>query len=246
MNFQPLLAFYGVIVLEESWREQIYSWSNEELRAALPFLENITDPDISEILLRLWPVREDFGVRFRILLAVRRLAQPDAASLILDLICREKATHWRLLALEILSKAPLTDKVTRLSDLLLDEDGLFRRGVVLALASLGQKALPVLAAFVLTPASLAIRGSLLNEALCRAAGGVEQLWLYASAWPEFERWLRYRIFSAGQNYDIYPYPDYLLQKALAAGLSRREWYDLFRRPRKKNSYFFSYPARNST
>ncbi|MCL1873133.1 MAG: hypothetical protein FWF85_03340 [Clostridiales bacterium] len=225
--------------MEASWREQVYSWSNEELWAALPLLENITDPDVSEILLRLWPEREDFGLRFRILLAVRRLAQPETGILLWDLISREKATHWRLLALEIFLETPATDKASRLSALLLDDDGLFRRGVVWALASLGQKALPVLAAFALTPASLAIRAPLLNEALCRSAGGGEQLLLYASVWPEFDRWLRYRIFTDGQNYDIYPYPDYLLQKALAAGLSRREWYDLFRQPRKKDPHILS-------
>jgi len=225
-------------ILPEDWREQIAVASKEEILELLPLVERFAaaEPGASLAILTLLQ-RDDFAVRLRTFLSLSRMAQPEAAGPLLDFIADGFEQHWRLCALDALSFIPIEHKAQALGPHLADNDGIFVRGLICLLGQQKEEALPYLVDFLEYPHSGKIRSELLGEALWQAAEGREELLAeLRKEKPAFNLWDRHRLRPPDliRHYEIFPYPDYLWQKAKKVGMDQKAFKRLYYWSRDKN------------
>jgi len=225
--------------LPKDWQKKIDIASKEEILELLPLIERFAadEPGASLTILPLLQ-RDDFAMRLRTFLALARMAQAEAAEPLLDFIATYSEQHWRLCALDALSFISLEHKARALAPFLTYNDGIFVRGVICLLGQQKEEALPYLVDFLESPNSGRIRSDLLGEAFWQAAGGREELLSKLAAENSvFARWDRHRLRPPNliRHYDIYPYPDYLWQKAQKVGIDQKAFRRLYYWSRDKNN-----------
>lgn len=225
--------------LPEDWQERIKKASPEEVLELLPLIERFAAAErgASMALLPLLQ-KDDFAVRLRAFLSLARMAQAEAAEPLLDFIATCSEQHWRLCALDALSNIPMEHKARALAPLLADNDGIFVRGLICLLGQQKAEALPYLADFLEYPHSGKIRSELLGEAFWQAAEGKEELLAkLREEKPAFALWDRHRLRPPDllRHYEIFPYPDYLWQKAKKLGINQKAFRRLYYWSRDKNS-----------
>lgn len=225
--------------LAEDWQKRIAEASKAEILELLPLIERFAaaKPGASLSILPLLQ-KDDFAVRLRLFLSLARMAQEEAAGPLLEFIIACPEQHWRLCALDALSFIPMEHKARALAPFLADNDGVFVRGLICLLGQQKEEALPYLADFLEYPHSGKIRSELLGEAFWQAAGGREEVLAgLRKEKPAFALWDRYRLRPPDliRHYEIFPYPDYLWQKAKKVGLDQKAFRRLYFWSRDKNS-----------
>ncbi len=180
---------------------------------------------------------EDFALKFRVLLAFKRIERREAFPLLYQYIKEEEKTHWRLAALWGAAASPHQKRCELLAEFLRDNDLLFLRGLVWALGSLGKSALPYLEDFASSQRRYKVREEVLAEALF--LGAEKDFSRLEKAFPKnpaLKCFWQSRLLPKEPlpKYGIYPYPDYLWDKAEKEGLSKKEFQQLhfwYRKPR---------------
>lgn len=213
------------VELPGGWEEVLRSGSQEACLALVPRLEQGDDPAVIPLLGALLH-RADFPLKYRIFIAFSRLKQPAACPLLCGYMAAEKQTHWRLAALEGAAASTHPRAIALLTPFLEDEDALFLRGIVWALGSLGPGAFSPLADFTAGEGRDRVRGEVLAEALFLAAGkDSSHLKAAFPQRPALRRFWQNRLLPQEPlpKYHIYPYPDYLWEKAQEAGVSKKEF-----------------------
>ena len=197
--------------------------------ALLPRLEQDAPAGASSFMLPLLESKA-FDLKLRTLIALKRMRNPADAPLLAAFLARERQTHFRLAALEALTLGQSPEATELLAPFLADGESVFLRGVVWCMGQLGPAALPALASFILQPYAGKVRSEVVTEALFYAAGqSSERLRAYAVGHPGLGRYLLGRKMPEKPlpKYDVYPYPDYLWQKAKAAGVDQKSFRRLY-------------------
>ena len=191
----------------------------------------------------------DFALRLRALLALGRLKQEAAFMPLIALLAQEGQNHWRLALLDTLFVLPYANKIAPLLPLLAidqpgDGDAYFLGGLVWFLGQQGSPAILPLTELVLAKPSRArrLKDDLLAEAFFLAAqGNTALIENFSKSYPPLARFCSNRIWpkTTRPHFGIYPNPDYLLQKALQAGLSQSQYKALYHWQRSKNSGLYT-------
>lgn len=223
--------------LSANWRELLAGGNQCEQLRLLPLIERYAaaEPLAYAALLPL-AACSDFALRLRALLALGRLKQGEAFMPLVGSLTDEPLNHWRLAILDTLFMLPYADKINPLLPLLVEDqpgdgDAYFLSGLVWFLGQQGPAALDPLVKLLLAQAARArrIKDDLLAEAIFLAAEGDETLIERLSEQnPPLARFCANRIWpkTTRQRFGIYPNPDYLLQKALQAGLTHKQYKNL--------------------
>ena len=230
--------------LPANWRDVLTEGDIERQLCLLPLIERYAtaEPGACEALLPL-AQSQNFALRLRSLLALGRLKQGAAFMPLVELLAKEHLNHWRLALLDTLFMLPYQDKIRPLLPLLAtdqpgDGDAYFLSGLVWFLGQQGQAALEPLTTLLLAQTARArrIKDDLLAEAIFLAAEGNTALLASLSEQnPPLARFCANRIWpkTTLPCFSIYPNPDYMLQKALQAGLSHKQYKDLHHWHRNK-------------
>jgi len=234
--------------LPADWPSLLAGSDREEQLELLPFMERfaVQDERASVALLPL-AVSADFALRLRTLLALGRLGQAKAFTPLVEILKQETRNHWRLALLDTLHMLPCSDKIGPLLPLLAqdqpgDGDAYFLRGLTWLLGQQGPTAIAPLCEWVLAQPARArrLKDGLLAEAIFLAARGDQGLLATLSKDnPPLYRFCSNRVWpkSTQPHYGIYPNPDYLLQKALQAGLSQNQFKSLYYLQRSKDKAY---------
>jgi len=230
--------------LPAAWRSLLARGEKEEQLLLLPMIERyaVAEPTAYAALLPL-AKSPDFALRLRALLALGRLKQGEAFLPLTELLAKETLNHWRLALLDTLFMLPYTDKISPLLPLLTtdrpgDGDAYFLCGLVWFLGQQGAAAIIPLVELVLSKPALArsLKDDLLAEAFfLAAAGDISLLERMGEHNPPLARFCSNRIWpkTTRPRFGVYPNPDYLLHKALQAGLSQSQYKSLHYWQRKK-------------
>ncbi|MGI5891411.1 MAG: hypothetical protein ACOX7H_01555 [Bacillota bacterium] len=225
-------------MIPKNWQDIINNGSDEEILALLPLIERFADQEGISAL-AIWPLikKTNFALRLRTFLAVARMRDPIVLPLLIDYLREEKVTHWRLLALDAISFLPPADKSALLGQFIDDRDIIFLWGLISLLGDQGPNSLPYLVKFLAQDTHNFLKDELIAESIFTAAGNDDVILLAWSAKDEiFSRWYRYRVkWDGKRRYNIYPYADYLWQKAQQAGLDQKTFKSLYWWNRDKKS-----------
>ncbi len=232
--------------LNGDWQQQILSAEPLKILELLPLIERYAALEEGAFvpLLKL-SENMDFSIRLRSLLALGRMGQGAAFMPLIELLQKEKATHWQLLILDILLMIPYDNKVDALYPILISEqaeagDGHFLRGLIFILGQQGEPGLiALIEQIIMQPKRrFLFKDEIIAEAIFQAAAGDNVLiGRYAAQNQEFYRFCLNRRWpeDLNCNFGIYPYPDYILQKAMEQGLSKKEFRHLYQWHRDKFS-----------
>ncbi len=240
-----------------NWQQQILGGERLAILQLLPQIERYAAREEGAFvpLLKL-SENTEFSIRLRSLLAIGRMQQAAAFLPLIKLLQKEKATHWRLLILDMLlliaaknnpaDKSAKADTVALLYPLLTtpqteDIDGYFLRGLIFALGQQGEAGLSALIEQIIKQPQrrFLFKDELIAEAIFQAAAGdMVQIKRYAAQDRHFYRFCLNRRWPEDLNchFGIYPYPDYMLQKALEQGLTKKEFRDLYQWHRDKSGF----------
>lgn len=193
--------------------------------------------DIPELSCRLLPFlhHPDYRVRLRTFIALGRLKDPSPAPELVEYLKKEQKEEWQLVALECLAHLQERKVVGQLAPFLnYHQYPLVVRGVVWLIGSLGgREAVEIIAGFTASPQGRLVKSELILEALALAitsfTGGPDCWEKVKAECPDVERAFRYTIFPDVDqvHFGIYPYPDYLLDRAREQGISHREFKKLY-------------------
>ena len=184
----------------------------------------------------------DIAAFVRAAVTLGRLGEQSVVPQLISLLQTQSDTVKRLCLLDVLHSLRPPNLAVLLAPFVQDEDLLFVRGVVwLSGAAGGEDALPALCAFLQSAKQQCIKDELLAESFWLAADGDEQRLLRLAeendAFARFAAHRRWPKRSLNYSYfGVYPYPDYLWQKAKKAGLSQKEFRALWHRPRSKSPH----------
>ncbi|MCL1906158.1 MAG: hypothetical protein FWG06_04020 [Clostridiales bacterium] len=230
--------------LPANWRELLAEGNTDGQLCLLPIIERYAVTQVAAYI-SLLPLAQSphFALRLRALIALGRLKQGGAFMPLVDMLAEERLNHWRLALLDTLLMLPNEDKISPLLPLLAvdqpgDGDACFLSGLVWFFGQQGSAAIDPLVKMLLAKPARArrLKDDLLAEAFFMAAGKdtglLERL---GEKEPPLARFCGNRIWPKTTHscFGIYPNPDYMLQKALQAGLSHRMYKSLHHWHRNK-------------
>lgn len=197
----------------------------------------------SEKAISILPLLEeaDWALKAKALITLGRLANPETAADLIDFIQVEKEPYWQLMALDSWFQMPLNreKQAEVLQGLLLwAKSPILIRGIIGLSAYIGgEKILLLLADFIDKPSHRLVKDEILAFAWFKTAldldnAIVEEL---VSERLNLRVWLKYQSCDEKAVYGIYPNPDYLWQRAHAAGLSLQDFKNLYWRARRKKN-----------
>lgn len=229
------------VLLPSDWPRVLTENGKDEILILLPVIEACVK-DLAEYqdVLSVLLCHDDFLVRARAFIMLSRINDPSMWQPLIKYIDKERATHWRLCALEVLAGLPVSDRLLDLKCYLSSEDSIFLRGLIVLLGQKGPDALPLLTEFATTIRAKTIKDEILVEAIYLASvGDLSKLETYLNTKEGFRRFWQYQMMpkTLEQKYDIFPYPDYLWQKAKKAGVKKGEYKRLHYRIRSKTGKF---------
>lgn len=214
--------------LPQGWQAVLAAGDTPKCLELLPQIEMVPSDESLPFLFELLNT-EDFSLKFRTLLTIQRLARPQSCPGLCDYIKKEPLTHWRIAALDAVASCPDPKRPQLMADFLKDDDPIFLRGAVWAYGCFKEPALPYLAEFCGKPYAPKVRGEVLAEALYLAAGGrFSRLEAFFPQYPELRRFWDNRLLPKEPlpKFQVFPYPDYLWDKAKQAGISKRDFQQL--------------------
>lgn len=235
--------------LPVGWQELLAHGCPKEQLLLLPLIERYATTEICAYTALLpLAVSQDFALRLRALLALGRLQQVEAFLPLVQILSAECFNHWRLAVLDTLFMLPYPDKISPLLPLLAqdqpgDEDAFFLSGLVWFLGQQGELGIAPLTDMLLAKPvrSRRLKDDLLAEAIfAAAAGDINLLAGLSKHSPPLARFCDNRVWpkSKRASFGIYPNPDYLLQKALQAGVSKEQYKKLHHWYRRKKGAIF--------
>ena len=225
--------------LPGNWPEKLLKSNEKEVINILMLVEACLK-DVSEykdIFISLIN-HDNFRVKFRTFIAMKRINDTSLWPYLIEYIDQEKSTYWRLMSLEVLEGFDDKRIIDALINFLSDSDLIFLRGLIVLLGQKGPDSLPLLVDLASSDISRSIKDEIWIEVFYFACGGSwDFLETYKKTNADFDRFMRYQILpkKVVKKYDIYPYHDYLWQKARKVGINKNEYKTFFYRARNKDS-----------
>lgn len=177
----------------------------------------------------------DYLVRSRVFIALGRIKDSGVGELLLDYLATEAGEEWQLRVLDVLYQLNDRGAVSRLS-LLLEQHQmpLLTRGATWLLGFLGgEEALHALLGFAVRPQGRIVKSEMIYEGIAlalKSLGYGEEYWtdLTGQNTP-VGRFFRYSKLPEidAPRFSVYPYPDYLLDQAIARGIRPKEFKKLY-------------------
>lgn len=173
----------------------------------------------------------DYRLRAKAFIAIARIGDSSVGGELMGFMAGRPGEEWQLRALDCFYHFRDRTWIRPLSGFLNRGDNpLLVRGTLWLTGSLGGvEAIGIIAHFAASPQGRLVKDEIMLEALRMAVDScpegreiLDDLWLNS---PQIGRALRYAVLPCDEEprFNIYPYPDYLLDQARAHGLSADEF-----------------------
>ncbi|MDD2499034.1 MAG: HEAT repeat domain-containing protein [Desulfitobacteriaceae bacterium] len=215
-----------------SYLDRLSGASPEEALKILPKVEK-AGRGFGEAAQRVLPLleHEDYQVRSRAFITLGRLQDSSIIPELLAYLKRETEEEWRLRVLECLYLLHDQKAVPYLVSYLEDyRYPMMIRGTIWLIGFLGGKeAVEIIGRFGVSPGGRMVKDEVILEALSLAlASFPEGTGFFADIQkkrPEIARAFRYVVLPDVKKprFNVYPYPDYLLDRAKMRGISPKEF-----------------------